>query len=87
MSLKHTLIVAALGAAIASPAFATGQCPIRDAGPKADWQTKEALEKKLRQAIVVGQDDPPLRYFKERAEALLKEPKEKAHVRKSEQSS
>lgn len=47
MSLKHVLIAAALGAAAASPAFATGQCPIRDAGPKADWQTKEALEKKL----------------------------------------
>ena len=47
MSLKHTLVAAALGAAIVSPAFATGQCPIRDAGPKADWQTKDALEKKL----------------------------------------
>jgi hypothetical protein len=47
MSLKHTVLVAALGALMAAPAFATGQCPIRDAGPKADWQTKEALEKKL----------------------------------------
>jgi hypothetical protein len=47
---------------------------------------KAALDK-LRQAIVVGQDDPPLRYFKERAEALLKPAPAKTHVRKSEEAS
>ena len=50
MSLKHTLVVAALGALIAGPALATGECPVRDAGPKTDWQTKETLEKKLADA-------------------------------------
>lgn len=50
MSLKHTLIAGALGAFIAAPALATGECPVRDAGPKAGWQAKETLEKKLTDA-------------------------------------
>ncbi|MBL9146248.1 MAG: adenylate/guanylate cyclase domain-containing protein [Verrucomicrobiaceae bacterium] len=68
------------GALAARDSFWQGVVALRQGDAKA------ALEK-LRQAIVVGQDDPPLRYFKERAEALLKEPKDKPHVRKSEQSS
>jgi hypothetical protein len=48
MSLQHTVVLtAALAALSSSPAFATGECPIKDAGPKAEWQTKDSLEKKL----------------------------------------
>lgn len=51
---------------------------------------KTALEK-LRQAIVVGQEDEPLHYFKERAEAMLQasggKDKGKEHVRKSVEAS
>jgi len=71
--------------------FTKGQLAARDAF----WQGVVALRQgdakaaldKLRQAIVVGQDDPPLRYFKERAEALLKPAPAKTHVRKSEEAS
>ena len=65
------------------------------------WQGVVALRQgdatasleKLRQALVVGQDDPPLRYFKERAESLAKAgsgtdtAKPKVHARKSEETS
>lgn len=43
---KHALSVAIL-AAVSSTAFATGDCPIAQPAPKDQWQTKEALEKKL----------------------------------------
>ncbi len=43
---KHALSVAIL-AAVSSAAFATGDCPIAQPAPKEQWQTKEALEKKL----------------------------------------
>jgi hypothetical protein len=45
MSIKHLVLIAA--AVLSAPAFATGQCPIKDAGPAVEWQAKEALEKKL----------------------------------------
>ncbi len=32
---------------LCSAAWATGGCPIKDAVPKADWQDKDLLEKKL----------------------------------------
>lgn len=59
------------------------------------WQGVVALRQgdaatasqKLAQALVAGQDDPPLRYFKERAEELAKATKAKPHVRKSEEAS
>lgn len=59
------------------------------------WQGVVALRQgdaagaseKLKQALVVGQDDPPLKYFKERAESLAKAAPVKAHVRKSEEAS
>ncbi|HVK32246.1 MAG TPA: PepSY domain-containing protein [Burkholderiaceae bacterium] len=45
--IRLSATLAALWLAAAGAAHATGDCPIRDAGPKADWQAKEALEKKL----------------------------------------
>jgi hypothetical protein len=47
MSFKHSVFAAVAVAVLASPAFASSECPIKDAGPKAEWQTKESLEKKL----------------------------------------
>ena len=47
MSFKQSVFIAAAVAVLSSPAFATGQCPIKDSGPAAEWQTKDALEKKL----------------------------------------
>jgi hypothetical protein len=46
MSPKQAL-AAAVAWALCSPAFATGACPIKDAGPKAEWKEQAALEKKL----------------------------------------
>jgi hypothetical protein len=40
-------VCAAAALALCGPAFATGACPIKDAGPKAEWQDKDLLEKKL----------------------------------------
>lgn len=40
-------VCAAAALALCGPAFATGARPIKDAGPKAEWQDKDLLEKKL----------------------------------------
>lgn len=40
-------LCAAVALALSAPAFATGACPIKDAGPKSEWQDKDLLEKKL----------------------------------------
>ena len=47
MTFKHSLLALAAATSLSAPAFATGACPIKDAGPKTDWQAKEQLEKKL----------------------------------------
>jgi hypothetical protein len=39
--------LAACAALLAAPAFATGACPIKDSGPRAQWQDQTVLEKKL----------------------------------------
>jgi hypothetical protein len=41
------LVAAAAVLALSSSAWATGACPIKDAVPKAEWQDKDLLEKKL----------------------------------------
>jgi hypothetical protein len=41
------LVAAAAMLALSSSARATGACPIKDAVPKAEWQDKDLLEKKL----------------------------------------
>jgi hypothetical protein len=46
MSISRLVFFAA-AFAVATPAFATGACPIKDAGPKAEWQDQALLEKKL----------------------------------------
>jgi hypothetical protein len=46
MRLTPTLFAAA-AVSLCGPAFATGACPIKDAGPKAEWKEQAALEKKL----------------------------------------
>lgn len=44
----HRCLMAAAAVLVGSgPAFATGACPIKDAGPQAEWQDKALLEKKL----------------------------------------
>jgi hypothetical protein len=47
MSLRNFVFVFALAAGWSGGAHATGACPIRDAGPQAEWQSMQALEKKL----------------------------------------
>ncbi|HET9977919.1 MAG TPA: PepSY domain-containing protein [Burkholderiaceae bacterium] len=47
MSFKPSMLFAAVAVAVSAPASATGHCPVKDAGPRAEWQSKESLEKKL----------------------------------------
>lgn len=68
------------GALAARDAFWQGVVALRQG------DAKLALEK-FAKAEVKGQDDAPLRYFRDRAETLQQKPKDKPHVRKSEQSS
>lgn len=42
-----SLVAAAAALTVSASALATGACPIKDAVPKAEWQDKDLLEKKL----------------------------------------
>jgi hypothetical protein len=46
MNRRHLAAVAAVFL-LCGPAWATGACPIKDTVPKAEWQDKDLLEKKL----------------------------------------
>ncbi len=47
MSHRVPALVFTLAAGLTGAAHATGACPIRDAGAQAEWQSMQALEKKL----------------------------------------
>ena len=42
-----TLATAVAALAVSGAAVATGSCPVKDTVPKAQWQDKDLLEKKL----------------------------------------
>jgi hypothetical protein len=47
MKTRRYLTAAVAVFLLSGPAWATGACPIKDAVPKAEWQDKDLLEKKL----------------------------------------
>lgn len=47
MQFKLSVLVVAVAAVLSAPAYATGACPIKDAGSKAEWRPMDQLEKKL----------------------------------------
>lgn len=47
MNPPTNFIAAAAVLSLSSSAWATGACPLKDVVPKAEWQDKDLLEKKL----------------------------------------